>query len=61
MANYYEGIRYRVVGDGTGYTYSDGYLNRIDAERECRRIGGHVHVEEYRSYHHEEGTDFLAP
>lgn len=60
MANYYEGIRYRVVGDGSGYTYKDNFLNRIDAEAYARSLCSHVHVEEYRHYHHEEGTDFLA-
>lgn len=61
MANYYEGKRYRVVGDGTGYTYEDGFLNRSEAHRAAQKYAARVHVEEYDSWHHEEGTDFLAP
>ena len=47
MANYCEGKRYRVVGDGTGYTYQDNFLNRMDAEAYARSLRNHVHVEEY--------------
>ena len=61
MANYCEGKRYKVVGDGTGYTYQDNFLNRMDAEAYARSLRNRAHVEEYLHYHHEEGTDFLAP
>ena len=61
MANYCEGKRYRVVGDGSDYTYKDNFLNELEAEAYANSLSCHAHVEEYLHYHHEEGTDFLAP